>query len=198
RPPGGREQDRGGERLGGRLGRVARPRAPALEGEPLRLGIPWPREREDRPALEARDLRHEPRRVAEPVEPEPLDVSGEPLRAVADRPGAQERGRRDRLERRRYREAEPRVGHDEVGVTAGEVVAGEPRVRAEVLAAARAEPARAVRPPQPRDAHEGARPPIADALPPGPPAPPSPGTPTRAPGRRSTTPSPTAEILPTA
>src|SRR4029453_3734077 len=64
-------------------GGVAPPRASELLGEALRLGVPRPGEREDRPPLEPRDLRHEPRGVPEPVEAEPRDVAREPYRAGA-------------------------------------------------------------------------------------------------------------------
>ena len=62
------------------------------------------------PSLVARDLGHDVRRGAEPVDPEPRAVAGEPQRPVADQPGAQQRRGLEVAVPLGEREAEPRVG----------------------------------------------------------------------------------------
>ena len=109
--------------------RRARARTPAPRASSAR------REREHAPALVPRDLRDDVRRGAEAVEPEPLGVAGHAQRAVADQPGAQERRRLLVRVAVGDREAEALVGDRELRVAAVEVVAGEPRAVAEVLAA---------------------------------------------------------------
>ena len=78
------------------------------------------------------------RRGAEPVQPEPLGVAGEPQRAVADQARAEERRRLLVAVALRHRHAVALVGDGQLGVAAVEVVAREARAVAEVLAAAQA------------------------------------------------------------
>ena len=114
------------------------------------------REREHAAALVAGDLRDDVRRRAEPVQPEPLGVSGEPERPVADQPGAEERGGLDVAVAVGDRQAEALVGDRQLGVAAVEVVAGEAGAVAEVLTAAQAVAARPVRPAEPGHAEPAA------------------------------------------
>ena len=137
-----REDDRRVELLRRRLvrppahSRRARARTPAPPRRPARV------KREDAPALVARDLRDDVRRGAEAVEAEPLRVAREPQRAVADQPGAEQRRRLHVGVAVRDREAEALVGDRVLRVAAVEVVAGEARAVAEVLAARAAVAAR--------------------------------------------------------
>jgi hypothetical protein len=87
---------------------------------------------------------------AEAVEADPLGVARKAERAVADQPGAEERRRLEVVETVGNRQAVALVCDDPVRVAAVEVVAGEARRLAEVLAAGEAEAARAVRPAEPR------------------------------------------------
>ena len=152
-----REQDRGVELLRRRPGRVACPLDAELERERLRRLVLRAREREHAPALVPRDLRDDVRRGAEAVEPEPLGVAGHAQRAVADQPGAEERRRLLVGVALRNRHAVALVGDGELRVAAVQVVAGEARAVAEVLASAQAVPALVVGPAEPRDADPVAR-----------------------------------------
>src|SRR5205085_5173972 len=96
--------------------------------------------------------RHDVRRGAEAVQAEPLRVARGAQRAVADQAGAEERRRLLVGVALRDRKAEALVGDGVLRVAAVEVVAGEARGVAEVLAPARAVAAGAVRPAEPRDA----------------------------------------------
>jgi hypothetical protein len=91
------------------------------------------------------------RRGAKAVQPQALAV-GEPQSAIADQPSAEQRRRREILEPVGNRKAEALVRDAPLRVAAVDVVAGEARVVAEVLAAAAAVAAGAVRPREPRDA----------------------------------------------
>ena len=99
------------------------------------------------------------RRRAEPVNPEPPRVArgqarglshGQPQRAVADQPGAQQRCGGDVVKRRIDREAIALVGDGELGVAAVDLVAGEPGVVAQVFLARAAIRADAAGPAEPR------------------------------------------------
>ncbi len=149
---GRREHDRCVERLRRQLGRPAGPLGAELPRERLGGDVARTREREDPPALVPRDLREDVRRAAEPDDPEPLRVAGEPQGAVPDQPGAQQRRRLDIGERVREGEAEARVRDGEFRVPARQLIPGEARVRAEVLPAGRARAADAARPSEPRHA----------------------------------------------
>src|SRR5262249_39962971 len=76
----------------------------------------------------------------------------EDQRAVADEPGAEERRGVDGRERRLQAEGEGLVGDGHLGVAAGELVAGEARVRAEVLTARLTEAALSAGPAEPGEA----------------------------------------------
>ena len=149
---GRREHDRGVERLRRHLGRPAGPLGAEVPRERLGGDVARTCEREDPPALVPRDLREDVGRAAEPDDPEPLGVAGEPQGAVPDQPGAQQRRRLAIGERVRHGEAEARVGDGELRVPARQLIPGEARVRAEVLPAGRARAADAARPPEPRHA----------------------------------------------
>src|SRR5205085_5878434 len=124
--------------------------------EGLALVVARTREREDAPPLVPRHLRHDVRGRAEAVEAEPLRVARRAQRAVADQPRAEERRRLLVRVALWDREAEALVGDGVLRVAAVEVVAGEARRVAEVLAPARAVAAGAVRPAEPRDADAAA------------------------------------------
>ena len=168
-------RERGRDELAGRgeddrrvelLGRRARARPLRAERarERLRLVVALARDREDAAALRPRDLRDDVRGGAEAVQPEPLGVAREPQRAVADQPRAEQRRRLEVAEPVGDREAEALVGDDPLGVAAVDVVAGEARAVAEVLAAARAEAALAARPAEPGHAEPAAVLGLADDL----------------------------------
>src|SRR5262249_33963874 len=93
---------------------------------------------------------------ADPVRPEPLGVARESRRGVADQAGAEQRSRLEVGIAVGNREAVALVGDGPFGVAAVEVVAGEASALAEVLAAAEAVAALAVRPAQPRHAEPAA------------------------------------------
>ena len=132
---GGGEDDRRVELLGRRAERVAGPFGAELERElPCRL-VARPDEREHPPSLVPGDLDHHVSRRAEAVEAEPLRVAGQPQRSVPDQPGAEERRRLDIGVARRDPEAVAGIRDRELGVAAVELVAGEERPVAEVLAA---------------------------------------------------------------
>ena len=92
------------------------------------------------------------RRRAEAVEPEPLAVAGQPQRAVADQPAAQQRRELQRSPSLGQLEAEALVGDRPLRVAAVDVAAREARPHAQVLAPRAAIRALAARPAQPRHA----------------------------------------------
>ena len=111
------------------------------------------REREHAPALVARDLqrrcaRRRRSRRAPAAAPSPAMRQ----RAVADESRAEQRRRFRIAVALGQREAEALVGDHGFGEAAVEVVAGEARLRAQVLPAGQAEPARAASPAEPRHA----------------------------------------------
>jgi hypothetical protein len=90
---------------------------------------------------------------AEAVEPDAFGVlPAKPQRAVADQPGAKERRGLQVRKPLRDRKAEALVGDRRLRIAAVDVVAGELRVHAEVLAIGAAKAARLVDPAEPRDA----------------------------------------------
>src|SRR2546422_10662060 len=92
------------------------------------------RSREDAPPLVARHLRHQMRRRAEAVQPQPLPVPRGHERAVADQPGTEERRSLGVAVAPGQGKAVARVGHRVLGVTAVDLVAREARPLAQVLA----------------------------------------------------------------
>ena len=104
--------------------------------------------------LGERDLRHDVRGRAEPVDPEPAARRqlGPLQRAVADDAGAQQRSRLAVAERRGQPVGERLGDHGVLRVAAVGVPAGEPGLPAQVLPAAAAPPAAAAGAAQPRDA----------------------------------------------
>ena len=97
-------------------------------------------------------LAHDVCRRAEAVETDALPVAGELQRAVADQAGAEQRRRLGVGVARGERRAVALVGDDQLRVAAVEVVAREAGAIAEVLTAAPAVAALAVRPSEPGDA----------------------------------------------
>jgi hypothetical protein len=108
--------------------------------------------REHAPSLVPSNLRDDVRRRAEAVQPEALGISRQPQRPVPDQPGAQQRRRLQIVEAVRDGKAVALVGDSPLRVAAVEVVAGEPRAVAKVLAAGRAVATLAVGPAEPRNA----------------------------------------------
>jgi hypothetical protein len=100
----------------------------------------------------ARDLRDDVGGRAEAVQPESLRLPRKPQRPVPDQPRAQQRRSLQVLEAVGNRKTEPLIRDRPLGVPAIDVVSGEARKVAKVLAAGRAVPALATRPAQPRNA----------------------------------------------
>ena len=132
--------------------RVAGPLGAEREREHLRGRVVGAREGEDAPALVHGHLADDVRGGAEAVEPEPCRVAGQPQRAMADQPSAQQRRHLEVAHPVRQREAVALVRDRVLGVAAVDVAAGEARPAAQVLAAALAVGALAARPRQPRHA----------------------------------------------
>src|SRR5206468_7138358 len=149
--------DGGVEGLGGLGIRCSRPCRAEPARELLRLVVARAREREDTPSLMSRHLRHDVRRGAEAVEPEPRRIPGGDERPVPYQAGAQEGRRPEIVVAVRDWEAKPRIGDRVLGVPAVDEVAGEARAITQVLATGAAVAAFTAGPAQPRDA---------DALPP--------------------------------
>ena len=91
--------------------------------------------------------------VAETVQPKAHAVSGGVERAVSDQPRAEQWRGLHVAVRAIDRKAESSVGDRVLGVPTVDVVAGESRVVAQILASGRAVDARAVSPAKPGDAH---------------------------------------------
>src|SRR3954447_5718522 len=149
---GGREDDRGVERLGAGLHRVARPLGAEAQRELARGLVTGAREGEHTPALCHGDLADDVGGGAEDVKGEPARVAGHAQGAGADQPGAQQRCGLEVGVAGRDIEAVALVGDGELGVAPVDVAAGEPRAVAQVLAAAPAVLALAVGPAEPRHA----------------------------------------------
>uniref|UniRef100_A0A0U1PBP6 Uncharacterized protein n=1 Tax=Mizugakiibacter sediminis TaxID=1475481 RepID=A0A0U1PBP6_9GAMM len=137
---------------GGAASDAPRPHGAQFARERLRGGIAGARERIHLAALVARQLRDDVRGGAEAVQPEPARVAGEAQRAVADQAGAEQRRGFGVAVLRGQGEAVARVGERVLGVAAVELIAGEARLLAQVLAAAAAVGANAAGPAQPRHA----------------------------------------------
>jgi hypothetical protein len=127
---GGREHDRGVQRLGRWLCRRTGPLRAEPGRERLRVGVAFPREREDPTALRTSDLRQDVCRPAEPVDAHPLGFTGHPEAAVADQACAQQRGGLQVRVSSRDREAVPCVGDGPRGETTRDVETSESGVRA--------------------------------------------------------------------
>src|SRR5206468_6892579 len=131
-----------------------RPRRADLECEALPIRVAWAGQREDLAPLVRRDLADDVRRGAEAVEADPLGVvATQPQRPIPDQPRAQKRRRLEVRVALGDREAVALVGYRQLRVATVQLVAGEPRFHAEVLAAGAAVPALAVGPTEPRDPH---------------------------------------------
>ncbi len=91
-------------------------------------------------------------RGAEAVEAETPGLACHSQRAMANQAGVHQRRRFAIVESRRHDEAEPLVRHGVFGITAVDLIAGETRPVAQILAAAAAEFANAARPAEPRHA----------------------------------------------
>ena len=96
-----------------------------------------------------RDLHRDMSGGTEAVEAEPVGVAGQAQGAVADEAGAQKRCRRHVAILRRQGEAKALVRHRIFGIAAVDVVAGEARLGAEILAAPAAKGALAAGPAEP-------------------------------------------------
>ena len=145
----GSEDDGGVQLLRRSLVRAAGPDCAELARERLPLFVARTREGENAASLVPRDLRDDVRGRAEAVEPEPLGVAREPERAIADQAGAQEGSCLETGIALGKCQAKTFIDDGVLGIAAVQVVAGEPRVVTEVLAAGTAEPAVAVRPAEP-------------------------------------------------
>src|SRR5205823_13370054 len=87
---------------------------------------------------------------------EPRGIACQPVRAVTDQAGAEQRRRFDVAVTRRQRKAISRIGDDVFGVTAIKLISRKTRFATEVLPAARAKCAMAAAAAQPRRADAGA------------------------------------------
>src|SRR5215218_1749405 len=121
----GSEDDRGVERLRSGSGRGAGPLGAERPCERLRAAVLGAREREHAPALVDGDLADDVRGGAEPIEPEPDAVAGQPQRPVADQSAAQQRRDLEVGHLAGERQAEALVGDGPLGVAAVDVAAGE-------------------------------------------------------------------------
>ncbi len=146
------KDDRGVERLRRRLVRAAGPNCAEAVGKGLARRIAGAREGEDRAPLPSRDLRHDMRGGAEPVEAEPPAVAGDHQRAPADEAGAEQRSKRHVAAVLAERKGIARIGDRRGREAAVPAVAGEERAIAEVFVAARAIGADAAAMAEPRHA----------------------------------------------
>ena len=129
---------------------------PSERANALRLFVSFPRHGKQSASLPAGDLRDNVRRGAETVEAKPLGVAGHSQRPVADQAGAEQRRDLEIGVAVGKREAEALVGDGELRVAAVDVVAGEARSIAQVLAAAPAVAAHAAGPAEPGHADPAA------------------------------------------
>ena len=125
--------------------------APSPRANACFSAVAGARDREHAPALGGGDLADDVGRAAEAVEPEPLGVAAHPQRAVADQPRAEQRRRLEVRVAAGERQAVALVGDRELGVATVELIAGEARALAEVLAPAAAVATLAAGPAEPRD-----------------------------------------------
>jgi hypothetical protein len=98
-----------------------------------------------------RDLTHDVRGAAEPVQTKSLRITAKSQRPVTDQPGAEQRRSLQVRVVRRDREAKTLVGNGELRVPAVDVVPGEARALAQVLAFGVAVTTHAAGPTQPRN-----------------------------------------------
>jgi hypothetical protein len=149
----GREDDRCIQRFRRRFVGITRPCRAEAAREVLRFRVAGPGEGEDLAPLVPGDLRDDMRGCAKSIKAEPLRVTGQPERAIADETCTKQRRGRDILERARQRETKTGIRHGEVRVAAIDGIAGEPRTIAQVLTIRSAEFAFPASPAQPRNAH---------------------------------------------
>ncbi len=149
---GRREQDRSVEFHGRRFFGGACPHGAQLACEGLRDAVAGAREGEHLPALPHRNLRDDVRRGAKAIETQTPRLAGPHQRAVADQAGAKQGRRLDVAVAGRQREDIALVGNGAVGIAAIDLITGEARRIAEVLAPRAAMHAGAARPAQPRHA----------------------------------------------
>src|SRR4029078_10386475 len=128
---------------------ASRPYVAEAFREVLRLLVAWPGEGIDLAALMARHLRHDVRRGAKAVDGEPRRLPRNRLarhleRTIADQPCAEQRGGFRVAIAFRNRKDIARVGNRVLGIAAVDLVAGETRIVAKILAARPAIEARAV------------------------------------------------------
>ena len=152
RAPTGANSSAASSSSGGALVRCAGPFGAEAAGEVDRRLIARPDEGEHAATLSPRHLGDDVRRRAEAVEPEPFGVARHGERAVADQPGAEQRRRMSIVALAGEGEAVAFVGDAVVAVAAVQGVAGEARVRAQVLPPAPAIAAGAAGPAEPGDA----------------------------------------------
>ncbi len=125
-------------------------RRPASRSSPSRVNA------NTRATLEARHLRDDVSRGAEPVQTEALGLPGQAQGAVPDQPCAQQRRHLQVADTRRGARTRSGIGHHPLGIAAIDVPPGEARALAQVLAAASAIAALPAGPPQPRHPDAGA------------------------------------------
>ena len=166
RPPGGRGVDHRPQRLRRGLVDAAGPVGSEAAGKgPL----PFAAGEHGHPGAGeamAHHLQHQVAGGAEAAEPQRLAVlqAREPQRAVADRPGAQQRGHRGVVEGVRQAVGEGRRNPGEGGIAAVHVTAGGHEVGTEILPPGAAVAAAAAGGVDPGDAHPCAPPQVLDAL----------------------------------
>src|SRR6185312_8514795 len=139
----------GVQRLRRRFARRARPLRAQLAGKRLTLGVALTGKGEDPATLMARDLSHQVGGPSKSVDAEPLGLSRRHKRAISYQPRTEQRGRVDIGVSRRDGETEPLIGHGVLGVSSIDLIAGETRPVAEVLAPGPAVAALPAGPPQP-------------------------------------------------
>ena len=126
--------------------------APSSHRELLARGVAGSGDREDAPSLVARHLGNDVSRRAEAVQAKAHAVTRGVERAISDQSRAQQRRRIDVAVRAVDGKAESRVGDRVLGVSAVDVIAGESRAVAQILAPGRAVDAHATRPAEPGNA----------------------------------------------
>ncbi len=133
-----REQDGRIQRLGRHVGAGAGPGRAEFQREALAFLVAGTREGEHPPAFQACHLRQQVGGGAEAVQAEPAALAGRATGAVADQPGAQQRGGLRIGVAVGNGKAEARIGQCVLGIAAIHGVAGEQRLLAQVLQAAAA------------------------------------------------------------
>src|SRR6185312_1166815 len=148
-----RENQRRVERFRRRLIRTARPNHAQPAREILAGRVARLRECISAAAAVMRDLREDMGGGAKTIETDAFRLARETQRAIADQSGAHQRRRLDIAELGWDDETIALVRHGILGIAAVNVVAGEPRARAEIFAAGLAIRAFAAGPPQPGHAN---------------------------------------------